>query len=204
MNDGQISPAPILDHALSTGAVTADRTFIFWVYSGSVLARIAARVGDGPWGHMGIGFNLSNGMQIYYEALFAQGFVGPISISELHNFIIEKPKRKYAIEYTDLNESQSRQKLKACEEMRGTAGYAELQLLAMAMSERYHIPVPRSPRRVVCSEAVSRILSPEIELRDSRRTRHDMVNPSSAWRRWLEIKSGYAHISALAHAPAAA
>jgi len=191
-------------YGLQHGYVRPVCTFIFWEYSDSFIARRAVRIEDGPWGHMGIGFKLLTGEQIYYEALFGKGFIGAKPLIRLQNFVKENPKRKYALEYTDLNESQSQEKLNRCEEMKGTAGYAELQLLFMAMSERYHIPVPRSKNRVVCSEAVSRILYPEIDLRDSRRSRHDMVNPVSAWRRWLEIKNGYGHISAPVVAPAAA
>ena len=109
----------------------------------------------------------------------------------LFRFAEKDGKRKLVVAYTDLDARTSEEKRQVCRAMVGTVGYGQAQLVLMALSERYHLPVPHSPSRVVCSEAVSRILYPQIDLRDARRKRHDMVNPNSAWRRWLEMKCGY-------------
>lgn len=173
----------------------AVRTFIFWVYSDSRMAKLTKFSTDGPFSHMGIGFELTDGSEIYFEALKHDGFVGPKPISSVRKYVAENTARKLVLEYTPLNEDISNRKLIECKKLVGTVGYYSFQLALMGLSERYHFPVPRSPSRVVCSEAVSRIVFPEIDLRDSRRTRHDMVNPNSAWRRWLEIKCGYGYIN---------
>jgi len=176
--------------------VGALRTFLFWSYSATVPGAVIAFGTDGPFSHMGIGFDLSIKERVYYEALLRDGFHGPRRVEVLCRYIQEKPKRKLVIEYTDFNAETSERKRRQCETMVGQAGYHAVQLVLMALSERYWIPVPRSPSRVVCSEGVSRIVCPELDLRDARRKRHDMVNPNSAWRRFLEIKCGHGSITA--------
>ena len=170
----------------------ATKTFLFWNFSGSSLARLNRVFTDGPWGHMGGGFDLSDGTSEIYEALFGRGFIGPTPLRSLKAWQLRQPERKMAIVYLDLDEEQSEVKRQTCKRMVGTIGYAEFQLVLMGLFERYGLPVPRSPRRVVCSEAWSRILHPEMDLRDRRRRRDDYVNPNSAWRRMLEIKCGFA------------
>lgn len=174
---------------------TATRTFIFWVDPATRFAALAKFGTDGPWGHMGVGFELSDKSEIYYEALLSEGFVGPKPIARLHRFVAEDDKRKLVVAYTDLDAATSVAKRHVCEGLTGWLGYNSLQLGLMAISERYHIPVPRSPGKVVCSEAVARVLQPEIDLRDGRRVRFDMVNPNSAWRRYLGIRAGYGWVN---------
>jgi hypothetical protein len=86
----------------------------------------------------------------------------------------------------------------------GRRGYFSWQLAQMWLFQRYGIPVRPSPSRVVCSEAVSRILSAFslIDLRDKRRKTHDAVNPDSAWRRVLVYLLGWESIDAPIPQPA--
>lgn len=170
----------------------AVRTFIFWVFADTRLSRLTRFATDGSWSHMGLGFVMDTGFLCIYEALWAEkGFVGPKPFARVMEFAAENPKRKLALQYTGLDEQTSERKRLVCEASKGVLSYGPWQLAMMGLSERYHVPVPKSERKVVCSEIVSRILQPEIDLRDGRRRTDDHVNPNSAWRRWLEVKTGY-------------
>jgi len=177
------------------------RTFLYWLNSGSRFARLIAFASDGPWSHMGGGFELEDGTIERFEALKHQGFNGPKPMQSLLDFVQSDPKRRMAIEYTDLDAEQSVIARDRCKSMVGKVAYGELQLALMGLSERYFLPVPTTRGVTVCSEAWSRILEPWVDLRDRRRHKHDMVNPNSAWRRFLEIKGGYSELNA---APATA
>jgi len=175
----------------------ATKTFVYWTYSGdTMLGRLIAWATDGPWCHMGIGFELNNGARERYEALKNSGFAGPKPYETLIEFGEENPKRRMLVAYTDFGTEISEALRQLCRSMVGQLSYNTEQLAFMALSERYRFPVPRSPDRTVCSEAVSRVLEPHIELRDARRKTHDMVNPNSAWRRYVEVRSGYGAVTA--------
>ena len=170
-------------------------TFLLWVDSGAFGAKITRFGTDGPWSHMALGFQMSNGDELYYEALNKQGFVGPRPLADVRNFVKKNSRSIMALDYTALTSDESEEVRKKCNLMVGTVGYGNWQLALMGLSERYHFPVPHSPKKVVCSEAVSRLLVPFLDLRDRRRVRHDMVNPNSAWRRWMEIKAGFGWVN---------
>lgn len=190
----------------------AVRCFLIWVQSNLRHGRATAWLTDGPWSHMAIGFDLSSGRRVYYEALYSEGFVGPMPLESLENWLKKDAKRKSAISYTSLIAQTAQEIRVMADRMAGNthdeagivrkAGYNKLQLLAMAAAERYGLPVPSSESRVVCSEAVSRLLHPHIDLRDHRRQSHDEVNPNSAWHRWLEYLAGFGSITAPAVKPA--
>ncbi len=154
-----------------------------------------AAASDGWASHMGVGFELEDGRQVYYESLIKQGFVGPDPIDKLYAYVHSVAAARAIIIDAGLDAQTSARKLSICEANAGTTGYNQWQLASMLMLERYGLPVPHSPNRWVCSEAAARILYPEIDLRDMRRTTFDAVNPNSAWRRWCEIAAGYAQLA---------
>ena len=186
----------------------AVRTFIAWVDSALPHGRAISYLTDGPWSHQLIGFELVDGSPVYYESLYKTGFTGPHDLAKLTAWLAKNPARKFVKTFVPIDAAASQAKRLAADRMAGNmgvghqAGYGKLQLLLMAAFERYGIPVPASPNHVVCSEAVSRLLCPEIDLRDHRRKSHDEVNPNSAWHRWLEIQAGHGAITAPAQPPA--
>ena len=166
----------------------AIRTFLFWSTSPSWLSRMICRITRGPWNHTGIGFRMDDCSEYYYEALAGKGVRGPKPMCELDAFA-EKPGCVVFKDYTELSPDKSYGKMLECVEMTGRTGYAEWQLVCMWAFERFNIPVPTSPNRVVCSELTSRVLSPDIDLRDPSHTTFDTVNPSSSFRAWMRLHS---------------
>jgi hypothetical protein len=142
----------------------------------------------GGWSHMGIGFKSIDEFGIirsfYYESLFAKGPTGPRPLQHLLAWVSKKTGRKLAIVQLGLPENICERKYGAALTWVGLAGYAEWQLLAMLAFERFgrrwgwH--VPRSIKRVVCSEYDTRILLPDLDLGGGDR-RPDEVTPGSAW-----------------------
>lgn len=172
---------------------------LFWLYSGTAVARAIRVATDGPWGHCGVIFRLADGTEVYYEALFGEGFRGPTAIAKLHAYVLQDRRRRLAVVPISMDvvgPAAAEAKRRQADEMVKTAGYGEWQLVGMLFFERYGLPVFHSPGRVVCSEAISRLAAPELDLRDARRSDHDKVNPNSAWRRLMEILAGYGHINA--------
>jgi len=170
--------------------IQATNVWLFWTFSPEAMGPVIARTTDGPWSHMGLGVRLKTAERVYYEALFGKGVTGPKSIGRLRGWVSEKPGRKLCIRETDIMGKDAEIIRQNADDMVGTATYAEWQLAAMLLFERYGIPVPHSPNALVCCEMVSRLIQKHIDLRDRRRKTHDEVNPNSAWRRVLEIELG--------------
>jgi hypothetical protein len=180
--------------------MTALKTFMFWTYADESWSRAIAKLTDGPFAHMGIGFDVNNDGRVesvYFEALFHDGWTGPKPVSKLIAFRDGAAGRKLAVAYTKLTPDQSQPKLNACLQAVGVKGYHKWQLVQMLVSERFWIPVRESAERWVCSEGAARILAPELDLRDARRRRFDQVSPNSAFRRWCEITAGYGLVNAV-------
>ena len=171
-------------------------TFIFWNYAVTASSKLICFGTDGHFGHVGMGFEMEDGSQVYYEALAGKGIVGPRTWYDQLAFIRADSRRYVARETVSTDVTFSTAKRALCDSYVGSLSYSVPQLATMALFERYRIPMFRTKTRVVCSEFVSMVLCPEIDLRDRRRPRHDMVNPNSCWRRWLEIKTGNGAISA--------
>ena len=143
------------------------------------------------WSHAGIIFNLDNGESEYYEALFSEGFVGPKPTTHLIEKISEK-NGKLKILDSGIKEIYCQGIYLQCQSWVGKKGYNKLQLVSMWFFERIGRwigwKIPRSPNKLVCSEAVARLVYPYIDLRDEIRTRFDEVNPNSAYRKFIKIK----------------
>ena len=182
---------------------TALSTFLFWTWCPEFWCKAIANITDGPFGHMGVGFTLSDPSDpshpsdIYYEALADQGWTGPHDLAVRRaSFLSKDPRSVFVVVPLNLSEEVSEGKRQQAQSMCGVWSYGKLQLASMLLCERLWIPVPRSKTSVVCSEAVARILAPEFDLRDARRTSFDEVSPNSAWHRLLEIQSGHGAITA--------
>lgn len=169
-----------------SGTGTATDIFVFFCQGDSILSRLIMRLSSRS--HCGIGFVGSDGSDlypwaVYFEALFGKGFQGPRSLSDLSDWAAKNPKRKIEVIYLGVEPSVAHAKFIQASEMVGKRGYAEWQLLAMwffeRMGRRWGWHVPRSTGRVVCSEAVARILAPEIDLRDPDHPGFDEVTPGS-------------------------
>lgn len=178
---------------------TSIRAFIFWSYHPGLLGRLTVRVTGNQlpdhsdaWSHMGLGFQFALNARdtVYYEALFSDGFRGPKSIWKLIDF--EKTGGRVAIYPVPIFGENADRLKKLCDAWVGRKGYYAWQLVSMWSFERFGrflgAHVPRSPDRLVCSEAVARLVFPAIDLRDDIRKEFDEVNPNSAWRKWQLIK----------------
>lgn len=170
--------------------------FIFWTASPGAFARAVIRITgrrlpdkSDAFSHMGFGFDYADHSE-YYECLFSQGFTGPKPVDKLFRF--EATGGRLCIMFVPQISPQDAACIKdAADSWVGKKGYYAWQLISMWSFERIgkYIGrrVPRSPNRLVCSEAVARLLYPYIDLRDEVRDCFDAVSPNSAYRRFLEI-----------------
>jgi len=176
----------------------AIKLFLFWSFDPtSTMPKLTVRVTgrqlpdkSDSWGHEGLGFELSDGTLEYYECLFSDGFRGPKPIEKLMEF--QKAGGRVDIQVVDSLKCPEAQQIRnTCQMWVGQKGYYAWQLVLMWYFERvlrfYHKHIPPSPNRLVCSEAVARLVWPWIDLRDEDRN-FDEVNPNSAYRKWLKIK----------------
>jgi len=178
--------------------IVAVKAFIFWTYDPtSVMSNPTVRITgrqlpdkSDAWSHEGLGFEMSDGTLEYFECLFSDGFQGPKPIAKLTAF--EEAGGFLLIQPVDSIKCPEAQQIrKRCLEWVGQKGYYAWQLALMWYFERvlrfYHKHITPSPNRLVCSEAVARLVWPWIDLRDEVRN-FDEVNPNSAYRKWLLIK----------------
>lgn len=162
----------------------------FWTYKAdSRVSRMIADITRSPFSHTGVAFRFSGGRTEYFESLLSDGFQGPKDGAELNKFAATPGNRFQTIVLPASEEVRSAVYATAMA-MRGS-GYNKAQLVWIALSRRYGTPVPRSPKRVICSEAHARILYPFFDIRDIHHRRFDEVTPQTAWIRHLEIRAGY-------------
>lgn len=129
---------------------------ISWMIA-RVSRRKGERIADTP-SHCGIGFDLEDGSQVYYESHSDNGFGGPWSIVRLESWIDRKPGR-WARRYNLTLSAVAVASLYAlCERQRGLWPYPLGQLIQMWRWTRLQLPITTSTDAVVCSEAVSRLI----------------------------------------------
>jgi hypothetical protein len=176
----------------------------FWTMNyDSVLSRVIARLTDGPFSHMGVAFYDCDGRGEYFESLRDEGFVGPRPVDDLIQWGAQKHHKVRIVRLpcSDIAASRMYETARGWSRADTRIHYPKTQLFMMALHERYRIPVPTSTRRAVCSEIVTRLClihsvlslvakGTEVDFRDFRRTKADMVNPNSAWRRMCEMAAG--------------
>lgn len=175
--------------------------WLFWTDTDEFWSN-AIRFFTKGYPHMGIGIDLPNGDREYYEALFSEGFTGPHKPSKLKAFVERKNGNKLLVVKLEMDKfNYSIADLFAVQAMchewskKGSTeyrGYGKAQLLSMLLFERFKIPVRHSEKKVVCSEAASRIVERlNIDLRDMINNTHDKVNPASALRKVFALIAGY-------------
>lgn len=178
--------------------ITVQKVLIYWSFVPEFWSKMIVRITgrqlpdkSDVWSHMGIAFELSDGSTQAYEALFDKGFVGP----ELLENICEKIKTKkgqIVIIESGIKPFYLDGIYVQCKSWAGKLGYYQWQLALMWFYERFGRwvgwKIPKSPDKLVCSEAVARLVWPHLDLRDEIRTGFDEVNPNSAWRKWWKLK----------------
>ena len=165
----------------------AIAVYVFFTKGEKVLSKMICAAEDSPFSHMGIGFRLVSGLEYYYEALVRKGFRGPLPLADLVAWQAEKQKRALVILELPCLASRAETKRIVTDTFRDVVTYYEWQLVALLFAIKFGWPMFESPSRVVCSEIVARILSPEIELRDKTHKIFDLVTPGHAWRTLLRM-----------------
>lgn len=115
--------------------------------------------------------------------------MGPRTLSDLQSWA-EKPGRRLAVLPTSIRGAAAERVHRQAQSWVGRVGYFAWQLAGMWAFERLRIPVRKSPGKVVCSEAVARLVFPELDLRDAFRD-FDAVNPASGWRKYHWLKAAF-------------
>jgi len=183
-----------------------QRVLIYWSFVPELWSKLIVSITgrDLPdnsdcFSHMGIAFEFEDYTTEAFEALFEKGFFGP----EPMQSIVEKVEKKsghIVIRRTDISGEPARAIYEKARDWVGTMGYNRKQLASMWFFERFGrvfgLHVPHSPRKVVCSEAVARLVAgpnpekiewPCMDLRDKVRARFDEVNPNSGYRSYIKI-----------------
>ncbi len=168
----------------------ATDIFVFFCRGEGMLSRAIMRITGGEWSHCGIGFTLLNPdggtrEEVYFEALFRRGFQGPRSIKHIYDWKAGDPRRDVIVVRLGVDPAVATAKLVVAQTLVGLVGYAAWQLVGMWAFERFGRSmgwhVPRSRRRMVCSEAVASILYPQIDVTDAHHVRLDEVTPVSLY-----------------------
>ena len=182
----------------TTQKITTNRVFIYWSYVPELWSKMIVYITGGQtpdysdrWSHMGIAFELSNGTVEAYEALFSYGFNGPEPMENINKKVHDK-KGKLELIDANIKNIYLESIYDLCKSWVGKRGYNKFQLILMWYYERFGRwfgwKIPTSPGKLVCSEAVARLVYPHIDLRDVIRKNFDEINPNSAWRKWWLIR----------------
>jgi hypothetical protein len=164
---------------------------VYFTRTEEFVSELIQRVTGGPWSHVGLWFGFSNGRRVRFEALAGQGFRGPLEWEPLVNFSGRHVRRVVLVRTlavdTGLVIGAFIEAEKAVAQWKDA--YGEAQLLSLWAWIRMRNLLARAgldlrmlddPRRVVCSEAVSRLLAPlNIECRHDVYTTHDATTPVS-------------------------
>jgi len=166
----------------------------FFTFSGSTISKLATWATGKPWGHTGIVFECSNAKQFEaFEARSDQGFVGPYDFNKTVDYITKRHGRILLVNHLSIDGYDAASVYdRACSMAAdGNISYSKPQLALMFLFERYGIKFRPSKNKIVCSEAIARLLYPFIDLRDVNHPTFDTVTPNSAYYRICEIQAGY-------------
>lgn len=163
--------------------ITAYDVFVFFSCGEGFLSKQIRRITGGSWSHCGIGFETSDG-PIYYEALFSDGFTGPRPLSDLQTWCHTDDRRAIAVLSLNVGQAIATEKLAKSASWVGHVGYYAWQLAAMWAWQRFGWKVPKSPGRVVCSEAVASLIHPEIDVTDAFHAM-DEITPAFLWQKLI-------------------
>jgi hypothetical protein len=130
-------------------------------------------------------FDFPAGGPWYYEALFAKGVIGPRPLWHLQDWLKEAAGRTMEIIPIPLDIQTVWVKNELARTYCGLAGYGEWQLLQMwwwrRVSRRWRRRVPASPRQIVCSELVVRLIEPEIPIVRDLGMSPDEIDPGTLY-----------------------
>ncbi|MDH3834792.1 MAG: hypothetical protein OES34_11645 [Nitrosopumilus sp.] len=124
--------------------------------------------------HCGVGFVYPGGREVYFHAHAGDHWTGPHDIEQFRDWLrVDEDHwaRRYFIAQSP---DQMRHRYQTCLEKRDEWTYNISQFRWIYLHRRLGVSVPSSPKHVVCSEAVARILHP------------DFLRPHKAGARWIK------------------
>jgi hypothetical protein len=118
--------------------------------------------------HSSIGFIYSDGYREIFEAREGKSWQGPIPVDKVERWVAENKKRRFTMYDIPDNmisiESMSRKYLR-CEAMLTVWTYSMMQLPRMGIRHFIpFLPMKPTPNKVVCSEAATIILGPDVDI----------------------------------------
>lgn len=136
------------------------------------------KITNAEYSHTGIVFHAGTSAY-YYEALMGKGFHGPRHFNDLMDWSRENDKRKLQIKtLPQFSSEEVKYMLGRATTLEETSSYAEWQLVQFLLMKKLRVPMRRSHKKVICSEAVSRIMYPIVDLpKDLGLQHHDAVSP---------------------------
>ena len=158
---------------------------IFWTASGTKLAKLVAKVDGGPWTHVGVLFISERGDRMAFEARNREGWTGPYLFRATERYIEKREGKIFVTPPLPLTSGETQRAYGRAVELGQTSKpYSHTQLWWLWMRKRYHVRVPKSPKRTICSEGVARVFTglgpcPEWEHPDGE-------TPATLWRWYCE------------------
>lgn len=159
---------------------------VVFVHGTGLLSRAIESVTRSPYSHALIRFDLDDGSAEYFESLFARGVIGPRAIMNLWDYQAEHPGVFHTAIQLNCNARMAAGKYAIAQTFVGSAGYGEMQLIAMWLFKRFGWRVPLSIGRVVCSEFVARVIFPEWDVTDAEHT-FDEIDPGFLYGRLRKL-----------------
>jgi hypothetical protein len=132
--------------------------------------------------HSSVGFIYQDGYREIYEAREGKSWQGPIPVWKVEAWAAKEPKRRFSMYdipgYLVSADSACR-KLARCEAMKGVWKYSMGQLPRMGLRKYLpFLPINTTPNNVVCSEAATIILGPEVDVcKLTGKSKPDLVTP---------------------------
>lgn len=133
--------------------------------------------------HSSVGFIYEDGYREIFEAREGKSWQGPIPVSKVEAWAARNPGRRrftmYDIPHYMIDMAAALRKRRRCVEMLGVWRYSLIQLPRMGIRKYLPwLPINTTPNNVVCSEAATIILGPEVDVcRLTGKRKPDLVNP---------------------------
>lgn len=133
--------------------------------------------------HSSVGFIYEDGYREIFEAREGKSWQGPIPVSKVEAWVLRNPKKRrftmYDLPSYMIDMEAALRKRKRCVEMLEVWVYSVGQLPRMGVRKYLpFLPINTTPNNVVCSEAATIILGPEVDVcRLTGKSNPDLVNP---------------------------
>lgn len=143
-----------------TQGLSAVAVYVISVCGDGRLSKLICKITGGRYSHSAIGFRLSDGTEVYYEALVGKGFRGPKPLTHLVEWQAENRARRLLVhELLDVTAVEAENARLVTETFSSCVTYSEWQLFLFWMLVRLGADLfADTPNRVICSEIVARIL----------------------------------------------